>query len=125
MEWIGWVNLEIWLSRNQLRDLEAEIFVWLSHSAVIWLGLIPAFKQPSDNALIINPISSDIICSSTYYGEIHVWSLENNSYYINLKVDNNPTLVSWNPKGSLIGATTKIKYINIFAQEIEKWFWQK
>ena len=54
-----------------------------------------------------NPISSDEICSSTSYGEIHVWSLEKNNNYISLKTDNYPLLVLWSPNGSLIGATTK------------------
>ena len=66
------------------------------------------------NFVNFNPISSDEICSSTYNGEIHVWSLVKNNNYISLKTDNYPTLFLWSPNGSLIGATTKYKNINIF-----------
>ena len=38
------------------------------------------------NFVNFNPIFSDVICSSTHDGEIHVWSLENKSnYFSNLK----------------------------------------
>ena len=66
------------------------------------------------NFVNFNPISSDVICSSTHDGEIHVWNLENKNNYINLKVDYNPTPISWNPNGSLIGAITRFKNINFF-----------
>ena len=60
-----------------------------------------------------NPISSDVICSSSLKN-IHVWNLQKNETYIELQADDNPNSILWNPKGDLIGVTAKNKYINIF-----------
>ena len=60
-----------------------------------------------------NPISSDVICSCTFNGYIHIWSIEKSDNFMELRTDNNPTMMSWNPNGYLIGSTTK-KIINIF-----------
>ena len=65
------------------------------------------------NFLNFNPIASDVICSSTIDGEIHIWSVEKRNNFIEFKTDS-PTIVSWNPNGNLIGATTKSSNINIF-----------
>ena len=61
-----------------------------------------------------NPVASDVICSGAFTGEIHVWNVLTGDTYCDLKADDTPTLVGWNPNGTLIGATTKNKFINIF-----------
>ena len=66
------------------------------------------------NFVNFNPMEPIKILSSTIDGEINVWNLENRENYISLKTDNNPSTVSWNPNGILIGATTKSDNINIF-----------
>ena len=65
------------------------------------------------NFINFNPIASDVICSSTIDGEIHIWSVEKRNNFIDIKTDS-PTLVSWNPNGNLLGVTTKSNNINIF-----------
>ena len=65
------------------------------------------------NYINFNPIASDVICSSTIKGEIHIWSVEKRDNFIEFKSDF-PTIVSWNQNGNLIGATTKNNNINIF-----------
>ena len=66
-----------------------------------------------DNFINFNPIESDVICSSTIDGEIHIWSVEKRNSFIEVITDS-PTLVSWNKNGNLIGITTKSNNINIF-----------
>ena len=59
-----------------------------------------------------NPVASDVICSGAFLGEIHVWNVIKGETFCELKAVDTPTLVSWNPNGTLIGATTKNKFIN-------------
>ena len=65
------------------------------------------------NFINFNPIASDVICSSTYQGDIHIWSVEKRDNFIKFKTDY-PTIVSWNQNGNLIGVYTKNNNINIF-----------
>ena len=65
------------------------------------------------NFINFNPITSDTICSSTFDGDIHIWSVEKKEKYIDFKADN-PTKVSWNQYGNLIGVTTKSNNIHIY-----------
>ena len=67
-----------------------------------------------------NPVASDVVCSGAFLGEIHVWNAIKGDTYVELKADDTPTLVSWNPNGTLIGATTKNKFINIFDPRTNK-----
>ena len=46
--------------------------------------------------------------------------MEKGKNYVKLKADDTPTLVSWNPNGSLIGVTTKKKTMNIFDPRTKK-----
>ena len=66
------------------------------------------------NFVNFNPVVPDLICSGALAGEIHVWNLTKGEKFMELKADETPTIVTWNPKGVLIGATTKKKNINIF-----------
>jgi len=67
-----------------------------------------------------NPIASDVVCSGAFLGELHVWNAIKGETYVELKADDTPTLVQWNPNGTLIGATTKNKMINIFDPRTNK-----
>jgi hypothetical protein len=67
-----------------------------------------------------NPVASDVVCSGAFLGEIHVWNAVKGEAFAELKADDTPTLVSWNPNGTLIGATTKNKFINIFDPRANK-----
>ena len=67
-----------------------------------------------------NPVASDVVCSAAFLGEIHVWNAIKGETYCELKADDTPTLVGWNPNGTLIGATTKNKFINIFDPRANK-----
>ena len=57
-----------------------------------------------------NPIASDVVASSAFSGELHVPNALKGETYVELKADDAPTCLSWNPNGALIGATCKNKY---------------
>ena len=67
-----------------------------------------------------NPVASDIICSGAFQGEIHVWNVLKGETYVELKADDTPTMVQWNPNGTLVGATTKNKFMNVFDPRANK-----
>ena len=67
-----------------------------------------------------NPIASDVLCSGAFLGDIHIWNALKGETYAELKADETPTCVQWNPNGTLIGATTKKKNINIFDPRANK-----
>ena len=46
--------------------------------------------------------------------EKFMWNVIKGETFCELKTDDTPTLVSWSPNGTLIGATIKNKFINIF-----------
>ena len=60
-----------------------------------------------------NPVVSDLICSGSFAGEIHVWNQKTLQSYNEIQLKQNPTNVYWNPNGSLIGVSTKEKLMNI------------
>jgi len=61
-----------------------------------------------------NPVVDNLICSGGLDGEIHIWNPEKGDNYIKFKTTDNPSMISWNPKGDLVGVSTKNKFINIF-----------
>ena len=65
------------------------------------------------NFLNFNPIVNNLICSSTSYGEVHIWDAQMSKTIEEFKVYGNPNVVSWNTNGSLIGISLKNKYFNI------------
>ena len=67
-----------------------------------------------------NPVASDVICSGAFQGEIHVWNLLKGDSYVELQADDTPTMLQWNANGTLIGATTKNKIMNIFDPRANK-----
>ena len=67
-----------------------------------------------------NPVASDVICSGAFQGEIHVWNVLKGETYVELKADDTPTMVQWNPNGTLVGATTKNKFMNVFDPRANK-----
>ena len=72
------------------------------------------------NLIDFSPVSEGIICSAASLGEILVWDVEKKDSKIELKADNDPTSVSWNPNGFLIGASTKYKNMFIFEHRIKE-----
>jgi hypothetical protein len=54
-----------------------------------------------------NPVSADVVCSGAFQGEIQFWSVVKNETFVELKADDIPTLIGWNPNGTLVGATIK------------------
>ena len=67
-----------------------------------------------------NPVAADVVCSGAFQGEIQVWSVVKNETFVDLKADDTPTIVGWNPNGTLIGATTKNKFMNVFDPRANK-----
>ena len=60
-----------------------------------------------------NPVASNVICSSTLNGEIHIWDSVRFKKQIDLKVSPNINDIHWNPNGSLIGYSTSNKLLTI------------
>ena len=80
------------------------------------------YKDHNDivNFVNFNPLVKDLICSCTFSGEIHLWNTKKGQNYKNkINTKKNPTSVSWNPNGSLIGVSTN-NIINIFDPRIDK-----
>ena len=67
-----------------------------------------------DPFVTFNPVASDVLCSAAFNGEIHVWNALKGDTYCELNSEDTPTWVSWSPSGTLIGTTTKNKFMNIF-----------
>ena len=61
-----------------------------------------------------NPLASDVVCSAAFNGEIHVWNALTGDTFCELNAEDAPTWLSWSPTGTLIGAATKNKFMNIF-----------
>ena len=66
------------------------------------------------------PVAADVVCSDAFQGEIQVWSVVKNETFVELKADDTPTLIGWNPNGILICATTKNKFMNVFDPRANK-----
>ena len=67
-----------------------------------------------------NPVASNVVCTGAFLGDLHVWNALTGDSYVELKADETPTCVQWSPNGTLIGATTKKKTINIFDPRANK-----
>jgi len=67
-----------------------------------------------------NPVASDVVCSGAFLGELHVWNAVKGETYVELKADDTPTMVQWNANGTLVGVTTKNKFLNIFDPRTNK-----
>ena len=67
-----------------------------------------------------NPVASDVISSADFLANIHIWNALKGESFVEFNADGTPTSLQWNPNGSLIGATTKTKTINIFDPRSDK-----
>ena len=67
-----------------------------------------------------NPVASDVLCTGAFLGDIHIWNALKGESYVELKADDTPTCIQWNPNGILVGATTKKKTINILDPRANK-----
>ena len=67
-----------------------------------------------------NPVASDVLCTGAFLGDIQIWNALKGESYVELKADETPTCVQWSPNGTLVGATTKKKTINIFDPRANK-----
>ena len=67
-----------------------------------------------------NPVASDVLCTGAFLGDIHIWNALKGESYVELKADDTPTCIQWNPNGILIGAATKKKTINILDPRANK-----
>jgi WD40 repeat protein len=78
-------------------------------------------KNNKVNHVNFNPIDKDVILSSTYSGNIHIWNIVKNDSLNEINNDNITSITSipWNPNGTLIGACTNFKNIYL-KQELIK-----
>ena len=71
-----------------------------------------------------NPIVSNLMCSSTSYGEIHIWDSSKMKPIIEFRLSS-PNSIFWNPNGSMIGISTKNKFFYIFDPRQEKYIFNQ
>lgn len=64
-----------------------------------------------------NPIASDVLCTSAFNGEIHIWNAIKGDSFCELNSEDTPTWASWSPNGDLFGVTTKSKFLNVLILE--------
>ena len=60
-----------------------------------------------------NPVASNVICSCTSFGDIHIWDTVKYTPQIEYKLSNNMNSVLWSPNGSLIGFNQANKILRI------------
>ena len=61
-----------------------------------------------------NPIASNVICSCTTLGELHVWDTAKLKSLVEYNKVEFPNSISWSPNGSVIGISSKDKNFNIY-----------
>ena len=66
------------------------------------------------NFINFNPIASNVMVSSTSFGDIHIWESKEFKTYNQFKLAYNPSNISWSPNGDLIGITAKNKILTIY-----------
>ena len=67
-----------------------------------------------------NPVASNIMCSSTSYGEVNVWESKEFKTYTSINLQNNPNFISWSPNGDLVGISMKNKNFYVFDPRMKK-----
>ena len=76
------------------------------------------------NFVNFNPIASNIMCSSTSYGELHVWDSNQFKTLTKYNFSNNQNNVFWSPNGDLIGINFKNKILNVLDPRSKKIVYQ-
>ena len=78
------------------------------------------------NFVKFNPVASNIICSSTTFGEVNIWDSIKFEPCIKFpEFKGYPTSVYWAPDGNLVGISTKKKFFNIFDTRQKKCILEK
>ena len=126
-------NIKINYNQNKIQDIEFSPFndnilalAYDNKSVALWkiperiidnniTKDIQIYKKHNNkvNYVTFNPVVDNVICSDSSDNEIHIWNIEKLDDYIKYKIDVNPSMISWNLNGDLIGVTSK-KNINIF-----------
>ena len=78
-----------------------------------------SYKNHDRNVSFINfnPIASNVICSCTTHGDLHVWDTAKLKSFVEYNEVKSPNSISWSPNGSVIGISSKDKNFNM-TQEI-------
>ena len=76
------------------------------------------------NFVNFNPIASNIMCSSTSYGELHIWDSNQFNTLTKYNFSNNPNNVFWSPNGDLIGINFKNRFLNVLDPRSKKIVYQ-
>ena len=73
------------------------------------------YKSHSSKVFFINfnPVASNVVCSSTLFGEIHIWDTVSFKRQLEYKFLYNINSILWNPNGSLLGISTSNKLLTI------------
>jgi len=76
------------------------------------------------NFVNFNPIVSNLMCSGTTSGDIHIWdSLKMKT--IHEYKSSNPNSIFWSPNGNLIGISTKSKYFYVYEPRQKKYIFSQ
>ena len=62
------------------------------------------------NYVTFNPVVDNLLCSASLDNEIHIWNIDKLDNYIEFRTGENPSMISWDPNGDLIGVASKKKY---------------
>jgi len=126
-------NIKINDNQNRIFDIEFSPFndnilalAYENKSVVLWkipegninkntIKEFQIYKKHNEkvNYVTFNPVVDNVLCSDSFDNEIHVWNIDKGDHYIKFNIDENPSMISWNPNGDLIGVTSR-KDINIF-----------
>ena len=73
------------------------------------------YKQHSKKVSFVNfnPIASNVMCSCTTTGELHIWDTNSFQNFGRYAIKD-PYTVSWSPNGDLIGISTKSRTFHFF-----------
>ena len=86
--------------RNTNKNITKEFQIYTKHNTRV-------------NYVTFNPVVDNLLCSDSFDNEIHIWNIDKLDYYIKYKIEENPSMISWNTNGDLIGVASR-KNINIF-----------
>ena len=116
------------VDNSNILDMEfspfySDIFYFSNENNYIFAGEITQknkavtdyYKYHKDKVYFINanPIASNVICSCTATGKIHIWDSLQFKTQIKYKLLNNINSILWNPNGSLIGISGKNRLLTI------------
>ena len=106
------------------------IFIWKKPEGDITENITKEFKiykkhNIKVNYINFNSIVDNLLCSYSIHNEIYLLNNDKVDNCLKFKSGENPSMISWNPNGDLIGVNTKKNYYIYLTQEMIRWFLNK